>query len=421
MFTRDYLTFSVTQGSQLLNLITFMMENYDTGFVPRRVLDVGCGGGNASLLLAQIFRNAEVVGIDKSEELIAEARVRGKNVKNLRFVHRDFLEYEDEEGFDLIFSNAVFHWFGDRAVEAYRKTFSLLRFGGYLASHQGGRWSYFPLRYMMERILREEGYEVPRYPLFYPTTDELRRVLEEEIGFSFVRLKRRVEAELTDRDVYVDFLHAGAIPYLEVVPDAEKDRIRSKFVEVCRKEEVPSLPVRLYVVARKTEGLSVVRADGKDLGNLVLQVEELLEEADREFVPPLSQRVSTTQKDFTVGECADCISLYLQSLLKQKFLLALDRDRLVGFLSYTEGFPFAGRRFASYVSTIIVRKGYRGLGVGKELYRFLMNEKGEVLVRTWTGNLAHIKLLSDLNFSLFRREKDHRGEGIDTLYFLYRK
>jgi len=415
LFSEEYLKYSTTQKAQLLHLLTYLTEKYDTGFIPKRVLDVGCGGGNGTILLAQIFKGAEVIGIDKSEDLIRSAMKRAKDGRPL-FVHTDFLEFEDDKGFDIIFSNNVFHWFGDRAREAYGKVHTLLRFGGYMCIHQGGAWSYFPLRYILEDILKKKGINVPPYPLFYPTTTEMKELLT-EVGFKKVYIDRKEEVELNDRDVYIDFSYAGGLPYLNLLPEEERDDVRLEFVERCRREEVPSLPIRLYIIGRKTTGLEIKKVDKNNLSEYILQIEEILEEVDHEFVPPLSQRSSTTQMEFGEGEGG--VSDYLSSLLSQDFILALDRDRIIGFLSYRENFIFDGTVFPAYVSTIAVRKGYRRLGVGRKLYEELIKKKGRILVRTWAGNFAHERLLKNLGFTLYKELKNHRGKGIDTLYFVY--
>ena len=121
----------------------------------------------------------------------------------------------------------------------------------------------------------------------------------------------------------------------------------------------------------------------------------------------------------TVSEKEGSTSDYLSSLLSQKLLLAVDRDRVIGLLSYRENYVFEGAVFPAYVSTIAVRRGYRKLGVGKKLYGELLKRKGRVLVRTWSGNYAHENLLKDLGFSLYKEIRNHRGKGIDTLYYLY--
>lgn len=51
----------------------------------KRALDIGCGAGELSLALARGHSEAEIRGIDISEELVAVARQRAENLPNARF------------------------------------------------------------------------------------------------------------------------------------------------------------------------------------------------------------------------------------------------------------------------------------------------------------------------------------------------
>ena len=90
---------------------------------PKRILDFGCGDGLSCELLKKVFPQAEVVGVDVSEESIKIAKERGCNCEF--FVYDGFkLPFEDEE-FDLIFSSCVFHhieaqYHSDLMKELYR-------------------------------------------------------------------------------------------------------------------------------------------------------------------------------------------------------------------------------------------------------------------------------------------------------------
>jgi trans-aconitate 2-methyltransferase len=84
---------------------------------PRRVLDVGCGPGNSTALLAARYPEAEIVGLDSSPEMIAAAR---KSLPEAEFVLADIAAYEPRAAFDLVFANAVLHWVPDHAAVAVR-------------------------------------------------------------------------------------------------------------------------------------------------------------------------------------------------------------------------------------------------------------------------------------------------------------
>lgn len=74
---------------------------------PRRILDVGCGPGNSTELLALRYPQAEVLGIDSSPEMIAAAR---KRMPAAEFRVADIADYRPAAPPDLIFANAVFQW-----------------------------------------------------------------------------------------------------------------------------------------------------------------------------------------------------------------------------------------------------------------------------------------------------------------------
>ena len=67
---------------------------------PRRILDVGTGTGAAALWLAQRFEQAEVLGIDVSDEMIE--RARAKAAGRVRFQVGDTGAAASEGPFDLV-------------------------------------------------------------------------------------------------------------------------------------------------------------------------------------------------------------------------------------------------------------------------------------------------------------------------------
>jgi len=73
----------------------------------RTAIDLGCGPGNSTEVLAAAFPDASVTGIDSSSDMIAAAR---KRLPSIRFEVADIVTWSDEGPFDLIFSNAVFQW-----------------------------------------------------------------------------------------------------------------------------------------------------------------------------------------------------------------------------------------------------------------------------------------------------------------------
>ncbi len=52
--------------------------------VPQRLVDIGCGTGSLTALLGRAFASAEVIGVDLSEESVARAAQRCRQVPNVR-------------------------------------------------------------------------------------------------------------------------------------------------------------------------------------------------------------------------------------------------------------------------------------------------------------------------------------------------
>ena len=73
---------------------------------PRRVVDLGCGTGATTALLADRWPGAQVEGIDSSPEMIAAAPAGDR----LKFRVGDVASWQPPEDVDVIISNATLHW-----------------------------------------------------------------------------------------------------------------------------------------------------------------------------------------------------------------------------------------------------------------------------------------------------------------------
>lgn len=154
------------------------------------------------------------------------------------------------------------------------------------------------------------------------------------------------------------------------------------------------------------------------------QILEMLTASDREFVPPLSARNSTTQQNLSSeSSCPDGISQYYTQLQTQKVMAAVEGDRLLAFVSYIENHVSGPITKADtpniYLSTLVMRPEARGKGLTKKLYAQLFDtyKPAPVFTRTWSTNAAHLRILQFFGFEALKILPDHRGPGIDTVYF----
>lgn len=106
-----------------------------------RILDLGCGTGQLTQTIAQ--SGAEVIGIDHSATMIAQARQHYPllefAVADARQLQSDYpcREQQSDRPFDAVFSNAVLHWILE-ADAVIQSVHHVLKPGGRFVAEFGG-------------------------------------------------------------------------------------------------------------------------------------------------------------------------------------------------------------------------------------------------------------------------------------------
>jgi SAM-dependent methyltransferase len=105
------------------------------GFAPKRILDMGCTVGHATLPFKELFPDAEVWGIDVAAPQIryAHARAAGLGI-DVNFAQMNAEETSFEDGyFDLIVSHILLHETSGKAMpRIFNECHRLLSPGGYM-------------------------------------------------------------------------------------------------------------------------------------------------------------------------------------------------------------------------------------------------------------------------------------------------
>lgn len=106
----------------------------------KRILDFGCGIGDATARLAAYFPDAEeIVGTDLSEQALDYAREKHGNNK-ISFVNLNALSFENH--FDLCYVNGVFHHIEpENRVGAIESVYRNLKPGGFFALCENNPWN----------------------------------------------------------------------------------------------------------------------------------------------------------------------------------------------------------------------------------------------------------------------------------------
>jgi SAM-dependent methyltransferase len=183
-----------------------------------RILDLGCGAGQ---LAAEIVSaGAEVVGVDSSPAMIAQARI---NYPGIRFVLSGAAGFTDPEPFDAVFSNAALHWMKppEAVVDSIARA---LKTGGRFVAEMGGRGNIGQVVAALEAILGKEQVAA-RNPWYYPAIGEYASLLEQhgldvENALLFDR-PTRVDGEAGLRQ----WLEMFATSFLEGLDRKDRERL----------------------------------------------------------------------------------------------------------------------------------------------------------------------------------------------------
>ena len=99
---------------------------------PRTIIDLGCGTGNVTRLLAERWPQARLVGVDSSPSMLREARAAMDGDARCTFVAADLMQWQPDAPVDLVYSNAALHWLPDHAA-LFARVAAMVAPGGVLA------------------------------------------------------------------------------------------------------------------------------------------------------------------------------------------------------------------------------------------------------------------------------------------------
>jgi trans-aconitate methyltransferase len=143
-----------------------------------RILDLGCGTGHLTAQIAE--SGAEVIGVDRSADMVAAAQAA---YPKLKFEVVDARKLNFHEKFDAIFSNATLHWIHEPEL-VLQGIYKALRPGGRFVAELGGKKNIRAMQDAFDATLVEIGVaklgEVQ--PWYYPSVSEY-STLAEKCGF----------------------------------------------------------------------------------------------------------------------------------------------------------------------------------------------------------------------------------------------
>jgi trans-aconitate methyltransferase len=162
-----------------------IIAEYNIPLAGKTILDVGCGTGNITDILAQeaLF----IDGIDASPSMIAYAKEHYENKNNINFHLVSVEDFTPQKQYDLVVSFFCFHWI-DNEKAAIQTIASSLRQGGLFVEVTEDGTNQTPIEIEIFKELQNEWSQ--KYPVqeivgvYYDKSDENSLLTLEENGLS---------------------------------------------------------------------------------------------------------------------------------------------------------------------------------------------------------------------------------------------
>lgn len=205
------------------------------GTAGETVIDVGCGTGRLTELLLERWPKVQVVAVDQSANMLAEAQafLAPRFGDRIIFEQANALALDMDGVADAIFSTATFHWITDHPA-LFATLFQALKPGGWLIAQCGGGPNMVRIIDRAMAILRTEPFAEYigewRGPWHFAdaatTEDRLRAA-----GFANVSAETfSAPVTMDNADAYREFLTTVVFgTHLNRLPD---DALRRRFIEL---------------------------------------------------------------------------------------------------------------------------------------------------------------------------------------------
>lgn len=227
----EYQTSSPNQkkwGEELLSRLSFgSME---------RVLDMGCGDGQITALIAQRVPGGSVIGIDSSADMVelAQKNFPPESHPNLSFQVKDARKLDFTREFDIVFSNATLHWVIDHApvLEGIKRS---LKPSGNILLQMGGKDSAAELVKILASMTREEQwaryFEQFTFPYGFYSPEEYLPWLD-AAGFKTKRLEL-IPKDMTHQgeEGLASWIRTTWLPYTQRVPESSREEFIKEIIE----------------------------------------------------------------------------------------------------------------------------------------------------------------------------------------------
>lgn len=195
-------------------------------------VDVGCGTGEQTAILAEKFKQANFLGIDSSAEMLQKSKeLEHENLHFKQVTIEDFANSDSK--YDLIFSNAALQWSGNH-IELFPKLISKLNDNGQFVVQMPCQKENI-LNVILSELVQEQPYSdfLSGYHRESPllSIDEYAKIMFDE-GLKDLNISLRVYPIYADEetDLYNFISGSALIPYMERFTVHEQELFVKEFM-----------------------------------------------------------------------------------------------------------------------------------------------------------------------------------------------
>ena len=245
-----YLSYADERGRPFLDLIAQVRAGD-----PRLVVDLGCGPGNLTTLLARRWPGAEIVGVDSSPEMVAAATAA--QPAGVRVELGDLRSWSPPAPVDVLVSNATLQWVPGH-LDLLARLVGHVAPGGWFAFQVPGNMAE-PSHAIRRELAEEEPYARHLRAVARPVAREPAEYLArlQELGCTVDAWETTYLHVLTGDDPVFQWVSGtGARPTLQALPDDLRPAFEAEFRRRLRRAYPPGpygtvLPFRrIFVVAQ---------------------------------------------------------------------------------------------------------------------------------------------------------------------------
>jgi trans-aconitate methyltransferase len=200
-----------------------------------RILDLGCGDGTLTKMLAECVPQGRVVGIDASWGMIETAKKLEPDRENLFFRLMDIECLNFEYQFDLVFSNATLQWVKDHK-RMLQRVYLRLRPNGVLRFNFAGAGNCKYLVTALRETMAEDRFApwfgTFDWPWYFPTLTEYQSLMS-IFEFQDLRLwDENADHHFPSAKELISWIDQPClVPFLAGLPETLRKLFRNRIVE----------------------------------------------------------------------------------------------------------------------------------------------------------------------------------------------